>query len=130
MELEKMHAALPALGKYRICVTGSGREYIGRQIGADLVIHAERLETIAKESLEGDEPIFVLVSRVYNIIDPVLNMGIEEHLNAVGCRVIHLEHLQASVMHVEHDYPDLYWPFGQHILTGLKLVKAHKNMYR
>lgn len=94
-----------------------------------LVAHAERLEVIGKESLEGDEPIFVLISRVYNIIDPVLNMGIEEHLNAVGCRVIHLEHLQASVMHVEHDYPDMYWPFGQHILTGLKLVKAHRNMY-
>ena len=94
-----------------------------------LIAHTERLEAIGKESLEGDEPIFVLVSRVYNIIDPVLNMGIEEHLNAVGCRVIHLEHLEASVMHVEHDYPDLYWPFGQHILTGLKLIKAHKNMY-
>ena len=96
---------------------------------AKLVAHAERLEAIGKESLEGDEPIFVLISRVYNIIDPVLNMGIEEHLNAIGCRVIHLEHLEASVMHVEHDYPDLYWPFGQHILTSLKLVKAHKNMY-
>ena len=96
---------------------------------AKLVAHAERLEAIGQESLQGDEPIFVLISRVYNIIDPVLNMGIEEHLNAIGCRVIHLEHLQASVMHVEHDYPDLYWPFGQHILTGLKLVKAHKNMY-
>ena len=94
-----------------------------------LVAHTERLEAIGKESLEGDEPIFVLISRVYNIIDPILNMGIEEHLNAMGCRVIHLEHLEASVMHVEHDYPDLYWPFGQHILTGLKLVKAHKNMY-
>ncbi len=94
-----------------------------------LLAHSERLETIAKESLQGEEPIFVLISRVYNIIDPVLNMGIEEHLNAAGCRVIHLEHLQASVMHVEHDYPDLCWPFGQHILTGLKLVKAHKNMY-
>ena len=96
---------------------------------AKLVAHSERLEAIGKESLEGDEPIFVLISRVYNIIDPVLNMGIEEYLNDIGCRVVHLEHLQASIMHVEHDYPDLYWPFGQHILTGLKLVKAHKNMY-
>ena len=94
-----------------------------------LLAHAERLEAIGKESLQGDEPVFVLVSRVYNIIDPVLNMGIEEHLNAIGCRVIHLEHLEASVMHVEHDYPEMYWPFGQHILTGLKLIKALKNMY-
>ena len=94
-----------------------------------LLAHAERLEKLGRESLEGEEPVFVLISRVYNLIDPVLNMGIEDHLNALGCRVIHLEHLEASVMHVEHDYPDLCWPFGQHILTGLKLVKAHKNMY-
>ena len=96
---------------------------------ASLVAHAERLEAIGEESIKGDEPIFVLISRVYNIADPILNMGIEEYLNSLGCRVVHLEHLKASVMHVEHDYPDMYWPFGQHILTGLKIVKAHPNMY-
>ncbi len=96
---------------------------------ATLVAHAERLEAIGQEALEGEEPIFVIVSRVYNIIDPVLNMGIEDYLNRVGCRVVHLEHLQASYMHVEHDYRDMYWPFGQHILTGLKLIKANKNFY-
>ena len=96
---------------------------------SNLVKHSARLEVIGEESLKGDEPIFVLISRVYNIADPILNMGIEEHLNSIGCRVVHLEHLHASVMHVEHDYPDLYWPFGQHILTGLKIIKANPNMY-
>ena len=96
---------------------------------ANLVAHTERLEAIGREALEGDEPIFVLVSRVYNIIDPVLGMGVEEYLNKAGCRVVHLEHLQASYMHVEHDYKDMYWPFGQHILTGLKLIRANKNLY-
>ncbi len=96
---------------------------------AHLVAHSERLEAIGKENLDTDEPIFVLVSRVYNIADPILNMGIEKHLNELGCRVIHLEHLEASYMNVEHDYKDMYWPFGQHILTGLKLIKNNKNLY-
>ncbi len=96
---------------------------------ANLVAHSNRLEEIAKGTLDGEEPVFVLISRVYNIIDPILNMGIEEHLNALGCKVVHLEHLEASYMHVEHDYKDMYWPFGQHILTGLKIIKAHKNLY-
>ena len=56
-------------------------------------------------------------------------MGIEDHLNKLGCKVVHLEHLEASYMNVEHDYKDMYWPFGQHILTGLKIIKAHKNLY-
>lgn len=96
---------------------------------ANLVAHSDRLEEIGKGALDGDEPVFVLISRVYNIIDPVLNMGIEEHLHKLGCKVVHLEHLEASYMNVEHDYKDMYWPFGQHILTGLKIIKAHKNLY-
>ena len=96
---------------------------------ANLVAHSDRLEEIGKGALDGDEPVFVLISRVYNIIDPVLNMGIEDHLNKLGCKVVHLEHLEASYMNVEHDYKDMYWPFGQHILTGLKIIKAHKNLY-
>lgn len=96
---------------------------------ANLVAHSDRLEEIGKGALDGEEPVFVLISRVYNIIDPVLNMGIEEHLDKLGCKVVHLEHLEASYMNVEHDYKDMYWPFGQHILTGLKIIKAHKNLY-
>ncbi len=95
----------------------------------NLVAHSNRLEKLGKEFLQTDEKVFVLISRVYNLSDPVLNMGIEEHLNKLGCRVVHLEHLEASYMQVEHDYKDMYWPFGQHILTGLKIIKANKNFY-
>ncbi|MCF0260074.1 MAG: hypothetical protein HUJ54_09470, partial [Erysipelotrichaceae bacterium] len=96
---------------------------------AALVSHTKRLEKLAEGILDTEEPVFVIVSRLYNIVDPVLNMGIEEHLNKAGCRVIHLEHLQASHMCVEHDYDGLCWPFGQHILTGLNIIKKHKNLY-
>lgn len=91
--------------------------------------YSDKLETLATDFLDTDEPVFVLVSRVYNIIDPVLNMGIEEELNRMGCRVIHLEHLQASVMHVHTEYENLCWPFGQHQLTGMEIIKQHKNLY-
>lgn len=94
-----------------------------------LFAYSDKLETLATDFLDTDEPVFVLVSRVYNIIDPVLNMGIEEELNRMGCRVIHLEHLQASVMHVHTEYENLCWPFGQHQLTGMEIIKQHKNLY-
>ncbi len=96
---------------------------------ANLMAHSNRLEKIGKGALDGDEPVFVLISRAYNITDPVLNMGIEEHLNKLGCKIVHLEHLEAGYMNIEHDYKDMYWPFGQHILTGLKIIKTHKNLY-
>lgn len=94
-----------------------------------LFAYSDKLETIATDFLDTDEPVFVLVSRVYNIIDPVLNMGIEEELNRMGCRVVHLEHLQASVMHVHSEYCNLCWPFGQHQLTGMEIIRQHKNLY-
>ena len=94
-----------------------------------LIAHSDRLETLAKDFLDTDEPVFVIVSRVYNIIDPVLNMGIEEHLHELGCRIVHLEHLEAGCMNVSEEYKNLYWPFGQHLLTGAGLINRYKNLY-
>lgn len=94
-----------------------------------LFAHSDKLETLATDFLDTDEPVFVLVSRVYNIADPILNMGVEEELNRMGCRVIHLEHLEASTMHVETEYGNLCWPFGQHQLTGMEIIRQHKNLY-
>ena len=94
-----------------------------------LVEYSDKLETLAPDYLDTDEPVFVLVSRVYNLIDPALNMGIEEHLNSLGCRIVHLENLEASTMNVDDEFSNLYWPFGQHILTSMKIIKAHKNLY-
>lgn len=94
-----------------------------------LFSYSDRLEELAADFLDTDEPVFVMVSRVYNIIDPVLNMGIEDHLNSLGCRVIHLEHLEASCMNVDPEYASLYWPFGQHMLTAMKIIRKHRNLY-
>ena len=91
--------------------------------------YSDTLEALGKEYMEGDEPTFVIVTRTYNVADPILNMGIEEHLDKMGCRVIRLEHLEASYMKVQHVHEDLCWPFGQHILTGLNIIQKHPNFY-
>ena len=91
--------------------------------------HTKRLESLGDRHIDEGEPTFVLMTRVYNLADPALNMGIENHLNKMGCRVVHLEHLHASYMNVSHDYNDLYWPFGQHILTGLNIIRENPNFY-
>lgn len=91
--------------------------------------HTKRLESLGDRHIDAGEPTFVLMTRVYNLADPALNMGIEDHLNKMGCRVVHLEHLHASYMNVSRDYNDLYWPFGQHILTGLNIIRENPNFY-
>lgn len=81
------------------------------------------------DSLPADEPCFVIVTRAYGIADPVLNMGIPEELLSRGHRVIELSHLPAHALDVSDRYPNMYWPFGQHILAGLRLVSEHPNLY-
>lgn len=94
--------------------------------------YEHKLEKIGTELLnntEKDEKVFVLISRVYNISDPVLNMGVEKHINKLGYKVIYLSHLEASTIDIAEEYDNMYWPFGQHLLTGAKVIKKHKNLY-
>ena len=32
-------------------------------------------------------------------------------------------------MHVESEYRNLCWPFGQHQLTGMEIIRRHRNLY-
>lgn len=46
-----------------------------------------------------------------------------------GYKVLHLTHLEASEMNIGEEYSNMYWPFGQHIITGAKIIRNHKNLY-
>ena len=89
----------------------------------------ESLGTEVLKNIDEDEKVFVMISRVYNIADPALNMGIENELKKRGYKVLNLTHLEASEMNIGEEYSNMYWPFGQHIITGAKIIKNHKNLY-
>lgn len=89
-------------------------------------------EKMGQELLSGLKPsdkVLVMITRNYGVSDPVLNMGIPELLIERGYKVINLEHLPGHSIDVERDHPNLYWPFGQHILSGAKLIAHHPNLY-
>ena len=46
-----------------------------------------------------------------------------------GYKVITLSHLPGHSLDISGEYPNLYWPFGQHILSGAKLIANHPNLY-
>ncbi len=74
-----------------------------------------------------DEKIFILVSKIYGIADPVLNMGVPGKLMEMGHKVMPFFELPEGDVSAEH--PNMYWPFGQHILEAAQLIKRHPNMY-
>ena len=94
--------------------------------------HTAAVEKQGKALLEGlapDEKVLVLITRNYGLSDPVLNMGIPRLLLEHGHKVITLSHLPAHDLDIAQDHPNLYWPFGQHIVSGVKLVAHHPNLY-
>ena len=80
-------------------------------------------------SLGPEDKMLVLITRNYGLSDPVLNMGIPRLLLERGYKVLTLSHLPAHDLDLSADHPNLYWPFGQHILSGAKLVAHHPNLY-
>ena len=80
-------------------------------------------------SLGPEDKVLVLITRNYGLSDPVLNMGIPRLLLERGYKVLTLSHLPAHDLELSADHPNLYWPFGQHILSGAKLVAHHPNLY-
>lgn len=91
-----------------------------------------KTEELGEQLLEGlasGERVLVMITRNYGIADPALNMGIPDALLDRGQKVITLSHLPAHDLDVSRDHPGLYWPFGQHVLSGAKLVRRDPRLY-
>ncbi len=89
-----------------------------------------RLQENSKKIMAGikpEEKVFVMVSKIYGVADPVLNLGIPGKLNKMGYKTISFFDLPEGNIFVEH--PNMYWPFAQHILEPAYLIKEHPNMY-
>lgn len=94
--------------------------------------HTSAVEKLGKQlldSLKPEDKVLVLITRNYGVSDPVLNMGIPELLLERGHKVITLSHLPGHSLDISGEYPNLYWPFGQHIISGAKLIAHHPNLY-
>ena len=80
-------------------------------------------------SLDPGERVLVIITRQYGISDPALNMGIPDALLDRGQKVITVSHLHAHDLDISVDHPDMYWPFGQHMLSGAKLVRRDPRLF-
>lgn len=110
-----------------------GPEQVGRamQRGMQAFQAFERkMEENAREaarSIAPNKKTFVLISKIYGVADPVLNQGIPDKLNEMGYAVLPFYDLPEVSIFKQH--PNMFWPFGQHILETARLVKEHPNLY-
>jgi predicted CoA-substrate-specific enzyme activase len=87
-----------------------------------MIEHAEKNYSVSK-----DKKVIILISKMYGVADPVLNMGIPSKLEQLGYHVIPF--FDFTMKRIEGDYPNMYWPFGVHILEAAKLVRQNSNMH-
>ncbi|PIE70399.1 MAG: hypothetical protein CSA22_08060 [Deltaproteobacteria bacterium] len=81
------------------------------------------------DRVQADEKVLVLITRNYGLDDAVLSMGIAEQLLSRGYPVITLSHLDAHGRDLSDEYPNQYWPFGAHILTGMQIVRNDPRLF-
>ena len=90
----------------------------------------EKLGAQIMADLKPDEKVLVIITRNYGYADPVLNMGIPNILLSKGYKVMTLGYIPGMSLDISGDYPNMYWPFGDHLLAGAKLIANHPTCMR
>jgi len=85
----------------------------------------KRLEERGKEvmaNLPKDKKVFIVIGRSYNTTDPALNLNLVEKLRNLNILAIPLDFLPLKEENVFDFYPMMYWPSGQKIIAGSRIV--------
>ena len=89
----------------------------------------EKLGAEIMADLKPEDKVLVIITRNYGYADPILNMGIPNILLSKGYKVMTLGYIPGMSLDVSKDYPNMYWPFGDHLLSGAKIIAHHPNLY-
>jgi len=92
----------------------------------EAVEEGERLLAAAREAAT---PVFVVVGRPYNVRDEGLNLAIPRQFARLGCTVIPYEMLPFRPELLGEEFSNIYWTYGQRILSALKQVGDQPDLY-
>ncbi|MCF6342716.1 MAG: acyl-CoA dehydratase activase-related protein, partial [Bacteroidales bacterium] len=80
-------------------------------------------------NLPENKEALVIIGRVYNTGDPALNLDMVEKLISQDVMPIPLDYLPLGSEHILNDYPQMYWPNGQKILAGARIVARDPKLH-
>lgn len=110
-----------------------GKDQTMAALGASMAAFKRFEERIARhgeallKQVAPDEKVFLLISKIYGVADPVLNLGIPHQLARMGYKTLYFFDLPEGNIFQEH--PNMYWPFIQHILDPAFLIREHPNLF-
>lgn len=88
----------------------------------------KRGEEILKQVEQEKIPALAIISRPYNGSDPVLNLNIPKKLKELGVLAIPIDYLPVKRSDIAHDFPNMYWSYGQKILAAAKFINQHPSL--
>ena len=81
------------------------------------------------KNLPDDKEAFVILGRPYNTGDPALNLSMVEKLIQQEVLPIPMDFLPLKSEHITRDYPQMYWPNGQKILSAARIIARDKKLH-
>ncbi len=89
----------------------------------------ERGLQIIKEVEEKGEKAIVIIGRPYNTLDSTVSQGIPFKIAEKGFKVIHMDMLPFKPETMGREFENMYWYYGQKIISAAKFVAKHPNLY-
>jgi predicted CoA-substrate-specific enzyme activase len=80
------------------------------------------------DNLPKDKKAFVVLGRSYNTSDPSLNLNLVEKLRNLNILAIPIDFLPLQEENIFDFYPMMYWPGGQKILAGSRIVARDNRL--
>lgn len=81
------------------------------------------------DNLGESDIAFVIISRSYNGCDSGLNLNLPEKLRDLGIMAIPMDFLPLNIEEIANDYPNMYWKYGQKILSAARFIARDKRLY-
>lgn len=89
----------------------------------------ERGRTRLHEILGGKKPAVVIIGRPYNTLDNVVSHKIPYEIAASGIEVLPMEALPWKPELLQGEFANLFWAYGQKIVSALMQVAATRGLY-
>ncbi len=89
----------------------------------------ERGLELVREVEESGEKAIVILGRPYNTLDNTVSQGIPFKIAEKGFKVIHMDMLPFEPDTLGKEFSNMYWYYGQKILSAAKFVAKHPNLY-
>jgi len=81
------------------------------------------------KNLGKDETAAVIISRPYNSCDANISMDIPGKLRDAGIQAIPLDFLPIDDVDIFGHWPNMYWEFGDRILSAVQIIKNDRRLY-